>query len=124
MQYVRIYTGSDGETHFEDLEVELAEVDFAPPAPPVQLSAFTAATKWAFLSLPAGWEGDWHREPGRSVLFYLAGQSEIEVSDGAIRHFGPGDVSVVEDTTGKGHRSKTVGDETALKASVQMPDDE
>jgi hypothetical protein len=36
MQYVRIYTGSDGETHFEDLEVELAEVDFAPPAPPVQ----------------------------------------------------------------------------------------
>jgi hypothetical protein len=88
MQYVRIYTGSDGETHFEDLEVELAEVNFAPPAPPVQLSAFTAAKQWAFLSLPPGWEGDWHPEPGRSVLFYLAGQSEIEVSDGTIRRLG------------------------------------
>jgi len=76
-------------------------VDFAPPAPPVQLSAFTAATQWAFLSLPPGWEGDWHREPGRSVLFYLAGQVDIEVSDGTIRRFGPGDVTIVEDTTGK-----------------------
>ena len=46
MQYVRIYTGSDGETHFEDLEIELKEVNFAPPAPPVQLSAFTAARQW------------------------------------------------------------------------------
>ena len=124
MQYVRIYTDSEGESRFEDLEVELAEVNFAPPAPPVQLSAFTAATQWAFLSLPPGWEGDWHREPGRSVLFYLAGQSEIEVSDGAIRHFGPGDVTIVEDTTGKGHRSRTVGDEPSYEVCVQMGDEE
>ena len=37
MQYVRIYTGSDGETHFEDLDIDLKEVNFAPPAPPVHL---------------------------------------------------------------------------------------
>ena len=37
LKYTRIYTDSDGETHFEDLEIELAEVDFAPPAPPVKL---------------------------------------------------------------------------------------
>ena len=123
MQYARIYTDSDGETHFEDLEIKLKEVNFAPPAPPVHLSDFTAARQWAFLSLPPGWEGDWHIEPGRSALFYLAGQSEIEVSDGTIRHFGPGDVTIVEDTSGKGHRSKTVGDETALKAQVQLPDE-
>ncbi|QQO56848.1 MAG: hypothetical protein N838_29280 [Thiohalocapsa sp. PB-PSB1] len=48
----------------------------------------------------------------------------FEVSDGTIRHFGPGDVTIVEDTSGKGHRSKTVGDETALQAQVQMLGDD
>ena len=124
MQYVRIYTGSDGETHFEDLEVELAEVNFAPPAPPVQLSAFTAAKQWMFFAIPPGWVGDWHPTPTRQAFFYLVGLVDIEVGDGATRRFGPGDVIIVEDTTGKGHRSRTVGDETALQACVQMPDDE
>ena len=72
MQYVRIYTGSDGETHFEDLEVELAEVDFAPPAPPVQLSEFTAAKQWMFFAIPPGWVGDWHPTPTRQAFFYLS----------------------------------------------------
>ena len=123
MQYVRIYTGSDGETHFEDLELELAEVNFAPPAPPVQLSAFTAAKQWMFFVIPPGWVGDWHPTPTRQAFFYLSGQVDIEVGDGSIRRFGPGDVIILEDTTGAGHRARTVGDETSLQAVVQTPDD-
>jgi hypothetical protein len=34
MKYVRIYADLTGESHFKDVEVELAQVDFAPPAPP------------------------------------------------------------------------------------------
>ena len=124
IQYVRVYTASDGETRFEDLEVELEEVNFAPPAPPVQMSAYTSAEQWGFFAVPPGWNGDWHPTPRRQIFFYLAGQAEIEVGDGTIRRFGPGDAIIVEDTTGKGHRSRTVGDETALQAVVQMPDDE
>jgi len=124
MQYVRIYTDSDGGTRFEDLKLELKEVDFAPPAPPVQLSAFTSANQWAFFVLPPGWKGDWHPTPKRQVFFYLAGQTDIEVADGTIRRFGPGDAILVEDTTGRGHRSCVVGDETAIQAVVQMPDEE
>ena len=124
VQYTRIYTDSEGETHFEDLEIELAEVDFAPPAPPVKLSAFTSATQWAFFAIPPGWNGDWHPTPRRQIFFYLVGQTEIEVTDGTIRRFGPGDAIIVEDTTGKGHRSRVIGEETALQAVVQMPDDE
>jgi quercetin dioxygenase-like cupin family protein len=123
MQYVRVYTGSDGETHFEDLEMELKEVNFAPPAPPVQLSEANAAKQWMYFAIPPGWAGDWHPTPTRQAFFYLAGQSEIEVSDGEIRHFGPGDVIIVEDTTGKGHRSKTVGDVTSLQVCVQMTEE-
>ena len=123
MDYVRIYTDSSGETHFEDVEVAFEEVDFAPPAPPVGLSSFTPATQWAFFSLPPGWIGDWHPTPRRQIFFYLSGKAGAEVSDGEVRHFGQGSATLVEDTTGKGHRSWTIGDEPLVLAVVQMPDD-
>lgn len=85
MQYVRLYTDADGETHFEDLEIAFDRVTFAPPAPPVHLTRFTPATQWAFFSLPPGWYGDWHPTPKRQVFFYLSDEAEAEVSDGAIR---------------------------------------
>ena len=31
--YVRVYADDKGESHFEDVAIELSEVDFAPPAP-------------------------------------------------------------------------------------------
>ena len=124
MQNVRIYTGSDGETHFEDLEMKLEEVNFAPPAPPVLLSEANAATQWMYFAIPAGWVGDWHPTPKRQAFFYLVGEVEIEVGDGEVRRFGPGDACIVEDTTGKGHRSQTVGDVTALQVCVQMTEAE
>ncbi|NJN82004.1 MAG: cupin domain-containing protein [Caldilineaceae bacterium] len=120
MQFVRIFTDADGETHFEDLEIEFAEVNFVPPAPPVLLSQFTPATRWAFFSLPPGWYGDWHPTPKRQIFFYLAGEAEGEVSDGTIRRFQTGDVTIVEDTTGKGHRSRTVGNEPLLTIEEGM----
>ncbi len=122
MQYIRIYTDSDGESHFEDLEIDFADVNFAPPAPLVRLTTFTPATQWAFFSLPPGWYGDWHPTPQRQIFFYLSGEAEAEVSDGTIRRFRAGDATIVEDTWGKGHRSRTVGDEPLLLAVVQMPD--
>ncbi len=121
MKYTRIYTDSNGESHFEDVEVELKQVDFAPPAPPVFLSSFSPATQYAFISGPAGWYGDWHPAPQRQVFFYLSGELEAEVSDGEVRRFGPGSVVLVEDTTGKGHTSRVVGASSVLMAVVQLP---
>ena len=122
MKYVRISSDPAGETHFEDVEVALSLVNFAPPAPPIHVSAFTPATQFAFLSSPAGWYGDWHPAPQRQMIFYLAGEIEVEVSDGEIRNFGPGSVTLVEDTTGKGHRSRVVGSDDVVLAVVQLPD--
>ncbi len=35
-KYIRLYTDESGESHFEDLEVELSPVDFAPrPLPSI-----------------------------------------------------------------------------------------
>ena len=122
MQYTGIYTDVDGESYFENLGVEFQEVTFAPPAPPLNLSSFTPATRYGFVSIPAGWFGDWHPTPKRQVFFYLSGEVEVGVSDGEVRRFGPGSVLLLEDTTGKGHTARVVSTDDLLIAVVQLPD--
>ena len=118
--YVRIYTDDEGETHIEDLAVALEPIDFAPPAPPLHLSPFVPVARLGYLHAPPGWCGDWHPAPCRQYVIYLAGIIEGEVSDGTVRRFGPGSVTLLEDTTGKGHRSRVVGDEGAVSVVVQL----
>jgi len=122
MKYLRVYADANGESHFEDVEVELTLVDFAPPAPPMNLSAFTPATRFGFLSAPLGWYGDWHPTPRRQIFFQLSGEIEVEVSDGDVRRFGPGSVILLEDTWGKGHTTRVVGTADVLLAVVQLED--
>ncbi len=110
MQYMRIYSDDAGESHFADVELALAPVDFAPPAPPIRVSAFTPAAAYGFLSSPPGWYGDWHPTPRRQMLFYLAGEIEA------------GSVTLVEDTTGRRHRSRVIGGGGVVLAAVQLPD--
>jgi hypothetical protein len=118
--YSRIYADEAGESHIEDLDIAFAPADFAPPAPPLNLSSFVSVSRFGYLSAPAGWCGDWHPAPCRQYLVYLAGVVEVETSDGTVRRFGPGSVTLVEDTTGKGHRSRVVGDEDVVAVIVQL----
>jgi hypothetical protein len=122
MKYVRVYADADGESHFEDVAVELTPVTYAPPAPMMELSTVVPATGFAFVRMPVGWDGDWHPTPRRQLIVYLAGEIEGETSDGEVRRFGPGSATLAEDTTGKGHRSRVVGDADVLLAVVQLPD--
>jgi hypothetical protein len=122
MRYVRLYAGPDGESHFEDVEVPLDAVNFAPPAPPLHVSDFVPATRVGFLAAPSGWQGDWHPTPRRQFFVYLGGGAGVQANDGEVRHFRAGGVLFVEDTTGKGHRSWTETDEETVNLVVQAPD--
>ncbi len=122
MKYVRVYADADGESHMDDVEIAFTSVDYAPPAPPIDVSAFAPATAYGFLSSPLGWYGDWHPTPHRQVFFYLAGEIEAETSAGEVRRYGPGSITLVEDTTGRGHRSRVIGTEDVLLAVVRLPD--
>lgn len=122
MKYTRIYADEAGESHFEDVEIEFSSVDFAPPAPPLDVSKFNPATQYGFLKADTGWFGDWHPAPRRQIMLYLSGEIEAEVSDGEIRRFGPGSITLVEDTTGKGHRSRVVGETEAFGVVIQLQD--
>jgi hypothetical protein len=120
---MRIFADSDGETHFDEVEFELTPTDFAPPASPLHVSPIMPATGYALVRFPVGWVGDWHPTPRRQIFFWLAGQIEGEVSDGERRLAVAGEASLLEDTTGRGHRSWVVGDDDVLAAVVQLPEE-
>jgi EutQ-like cupin domain len=120
MRIVRLYSDAEGESHFEDVEIELDLTDYAPPAPPLYLSATTPAGQFAFMKAPAGWASDWHPSSARNLFFVLSGEWEVTASDGESRRFGEGSILLVEDTTGKGHWSRVVSESDSLAAMVQL----
>lgn len=119
--YTRLYSDDQGESHFEDVEIDLTLTDYA-PAPPLNLSPLTKATQFGFMKAPAGWSSDWHPSSARNLFFVLTGEWEVTASDGEPRRFGVGSVLLVEDTTGKGHSSRVVSDSDSLAAMVQLGD--
>jgi hypothetical protein len=117
MKYVRIYTGPDGETHCEDLEMETTVAELTANVPPVTISQTFSGTGVFFLSTrvtPESEDLEFHTAPGKMLVIQLKGASEQETSDGTRRVFHPGDVGIVEDVTGKGHRSRYMGEEVLL----------
>jgi quercetin dioxygenase-like cupin family protein len=96
----RIYAGQDGQTHFEDLPL---------PAEESHNVALQAGASLAFRCFPADYFSDWHTAPRRQYIFILVGQMEIGIGDGTTRRFGPGDVVLADDLTGRGHTTRSVG---------------
>jgi hypothetical protein len=122
LKHLRIYADTSGETHFEERELPFTLFDYAPPAPPFDVTPFAPAAQYGFLRIPAGWCGDWHPVPGRQVQICLAGEIEAQVSDGAVRRVLPGTVVLLEDTAGRGHVSRVVSREDVVFAVVRLPD--
>ena len=119
-RYTRLFADADGESHFEDVEAELSSVEFAPTAPPLEICELGATQHAAFFGARAGWSGDWHPAAARNLFVVISGKWEVEASDGVTKRFGPHSVLLVEDTTGKGHRSRVVSDEGFLALLVQL----
>ena len=117
MKYLRIYAGPDGESHFEDVEVELTA-----GGGQSALSALIPATGVIFRRSAADQNIDWHPAPRRQFVITLSGEAEIVASDGEVRRIGPGTVMLADDTTGKGHITRGVGTEERLSLFVPLAD--
>jgi len=121
MQHSYLYTDEQGESHFKEIHFELEPSEFAPPAPPLNVSNTVPARQVLFVSAPSGWEGDWHPSPARQYLFMISGRLEIQASDGEVRYFEKGDVLLAADIHGKGHISRSIGDDDLRTVIVQLP---
>ncbi|MBF9036304.1 hypothetical protein HKCCE2091_18830 [Rhodobacterales bacterium HKCCE2091] len=120
MKYLYLGDGPDGVSAFEDREIAFADGDFAPPAPPMGMSATLPATGLLYLTLPPGWRDTRHPSPRRQVAFCLAGRMRVTAGNGTVRMIEPGGVWQMEDTEGAGHGSEVVGDDPVRLAIVQL----
>ena len=114
MKIVRLYTGADNESHFEEIDVELRFNGR------LEASALEPAQGIIFRSAPPSHLSDYHTVPKRQYVITLSGQVEIETGNGTIRRFGPGDVMLAEDTTGRGHITRVVGDQPRRYAFIPL----
>jgi quercetin dioxygenase-like cupin family protein len=119
--YHRIYVDAQGGSHFDTVTVEQSLASGAPPAAPFYVSGDRPALKYRFYSFQPGWIGDWHPCPTRQFLALMSGAVEMETTDGTVRRLGPGDLVLLEDTSGRGHVTKNMADGYSTFLVVPVP---
>ena len=117
--FARVYTGADGQSHFEDMDPPFASFVDTEGAHG-EGTPLEAATGITVRRNPPGYFLDWHNAPRRQYAITVAGEVEIGTGDGEVRRFGPGTVLLVEDTTGKGHTTRVVGTESRYTIMVTL----
>jgi quercetin dioxygenase-like cupin family protein len=60
--------------------------------------------------------------PRRQYVITLSGHGELEVAGGKKILVGPGSINLVEDVTGKGHITRTVGNEDRVTIQIPLSD--
>ena len=99
----RIYSDGEGDSHFEDITIPLTDAgDIG------KLSDGIAAKEIIFREVLPSYDYDFHNAPQKQYIILLDGEIEIETSLGDKRTFKPGEVLLVEDTTGKGHKTRNL----------------
>ncbi len=115
MNYTRIYTDSNGDSQFEKKEIALSdhgEVGF--------LSEKLSVSSIQFRENTANYAWDFHNAPAKQFIILLDGEIEITNSLGDKRIFHAGDILFVEDTDGKGHKSKNIHNQIRKSIFIQL----
>ena len=112
----RLYTGPDGQTHVEEIEAKFAS---GGETGSYKLLANAGAE---LRRAPPGRVADWHTAPRRQYVITLSGHGELEISGCKKILVGPGSINLVEDVTGKGHITRTVGNEDRVTIQIPLTD--
>jgi len=95
---VRIWTGDDGQSLFEEGIIDLSKGDRGDV-----LSDKAAASSISFRETKSGGTFAPHDAPTRQLVITLSGTLEFKTAAGATFLINPGDILLAEDTTGSGH---------------------
>lgn len=110
---VRMWTGPDGDSLFEEGWIDLAEGargDFVGRAAPV--------VELSFQETSSGGSYEWHQDPVPRFVITLSGTLEFQMKSGATFIIRPGDVLLAQDNTGTGHKWKLIGDDPWRRAYI------
>jgi quercetin dioxygenase-like cupin family protein len=115
MAIIRIYTGSDGTSHFEDVEPKLQALGDQSESAELLPGSGIVVRRFAPTRT-----NPWHHAPGRFAVFTLSGAVDIEIGDGTVRRLGAGDILIAEDLTGQGHATREVGPQPRVSIFVPL----
>ena len=125
LTYDRLYTGEDGQTHFDETTVNYRLIKYAKDTPAVWVESGgpRAAKNIQFIGSPTGWDASKnHPAPRRQFFIILSGVVAFTASDGETRQYQAGDVLLLEDVGGVGHGSYTVSQTACLVAAIPLAD--
>lgn|SRR3990167_1758681 len=97
MKMIRLFSGPDGQSHFEDLDIELNKTEIGKLSNPVSVESMS------FGFIEGLDEMTWHTMDAPHYIVILEGMMELEVGDSTKRRLKAGDILLAEDTTGQGH---------------------
>ena len=106
----RIYTGTDGLSHVEDIVLDAKSVMEKVTSVEVRVS-------------PPGRFSDWHVGPQRQYIINLSGSGQLEVAEGTV-DLPPGSMEYIDDLTGKGHTTRTTSQEERVSIWLKFEDQE
>ena len=111
----RIYSDEKGDSHNEDMFFPMNNAgDIG------ALSESQPVKGIIFREVEPGYDYDFHNAPQKQYIILLDGGIEIETSQGEIRSFGAGEILLVEDTTGKGHRTRNLKPEKRRSVFITL----
>jgi len=105
LKITRVYADASGDSHFEEVDIPLQDAGTIG-----RLSERHRVGSLIFRENDRDYDYDWHCAPQRQYIVLLDGEIEIETSLGEKRRFRGGDILLMEDVTGHGHRTRTVND--------------
>ena len=115
IRVIRLYTGSDGQTHSEEPTLKLsANRSLSEVSDPEK------ALSVQFWRASAGLVNDWHPAPTRQYNIRLKGRLEVELAGGKKIQLAPGQIVLAEDVTGKGHITRCLGPEDCVSVLIPL----
>lgn len=119
LTYHHLYADADGTSH---MRAETLTFNAPHAGEPLMHSLDTQGPAM-LIKLPTGTEEDWHNAPMKLYLLIVQGIAEVSTSDGKTHTFKTGDIVLMDDLTGKGHKTRAVGkvDHVALGLAAAAP---
>ena len=109
MGIYRVFTGSDGESHMEEISLESHP----------ELGALTNLNEVSVRQFDGSRKMDFHPLPDRRLIVHLSGEVEIGTTDGTKQIFRAGDIRLMEDVTGPGHSHIDLSPSAAVYVSLK-----
>jgi hypothetical protein len=125
LKAVRVFTGEDGHSHFEDIVLPGKPLPFRLQHDSKVTPGFVGfyaskATQISILHGPPDLDLPWHNAPSSAhEFFFMLQGSNMLITRNATRLIVPGTITIFEDATGSGHAGK-VGSEGYTVLSVTL----